>query len=360
MAAVEVFAVGDSKGQQLQHMVKYNRRLYYLGQRSIRPGKVLPEDSDEYRQLYKDGRMHLNWLETADMTPEIEERTKMKLILTWVFNDPKTHYPNDMQDKAKALFEKWENENWGANAVVDEDVSADQDATTPPKDTPVVRSELPPPDHPIFGERGIMHGVLVIRGVTGKKTYKLNPNVPRKSFKVFGHNDMPVGTWFANQMAALARGAHGSSNGGISGTTNIGAYSIVISDNYDDLDDDQGDVVYYSGSNSHNNDDPTRPAESSTGTKALKSSLRTGHPVRVLRSGGPTRSKVNPWLPAYGLRYDGLYRVVSLRERRNTKGGLYEQFQLRREPDQTPLEDVRINSPTSQQKRDLAQLQREY
>ncbi|KAI1204865.1 PUA-like domain-containing protein [Annulohypoxylon truncatum] len=209
---------------------------------------------------------------------------------------------------------------------------------------------------PIFREGGILHGIMVLRGATGRKTYRLDPNVPKKPSKIHGHNNIAVGTWFANRLVALQRGAHGSSMAGICGNVGAGAYSIVVSDNYADLDEDQGDVLFYSGSNSHSNLDPTRPAPSTANTKALKASLNTRRPVRVLRS-GKARSG-NHWAPECGLRYDGLYRIVALRERVNSKGGLYEQFVLHREPNQTPLETLRRTSPTAQEKRDLAEFQR--
>ncbi|KAI0112358.1 PUA-like domain-containing protein [Hypoxylon sp. NC0597] len=327
MATVEVFAIPDNKPQRLQQMMSQGRNIIQLGLKSKRLRRAIrPEDSSESEARLKKGRMYLEWLDTIEMTPEIKERTSMEKMLKYVFDDPTMYYPEDMKKGAQALYEKWQSENWGANAVMEEDViSADQEFADPvsepaatPDEAPIVQSELPPPDHPIFGEDGIMHGIIIFRSPSGRKTYRLNPHVPKRSAKVFGHNGIPVGTWFANQLVALHRGAHGMRIGGIAGTTDVGAYSIVVSDIYEDLDDDRGETLYYSGSNSHNNDDPTRPAPSSTGTKALKASLQTGNPVRVLRSGGPHSR--NRWLPECGLRYDGLYRVVALRERKNTKG----------------------------------------
>ncbi|OTA62595.1 hypothetical protein K449DRAFT_433488 [Hypoxylon sp. EC38] len=367
MATVEVFAIPNSKPQRLQHMMSQGRGIVQLGLKSKRLHRAMrPEDGTESEARLKRGRMYLEWLDTCEMTLEIKQRTNMEKMLKYVFDDPTMYYPEDMKKSAQALYEKWQSENWGANAVMEEDVvSADQEFVDPvsevtatPDEAPIIQSELPPPEHPIFGEDGIMNGIIIFRSPAGRKTYRLNPHVPKRSAKVFGHNGIPVGAWFANQLVALHRGAHGMRIGGIAGTTDVGAYSIVVSDIYEDLDDDRGETLYYSGSNSHNNDDPTRPAPSSTGTKALKASLQTGNPVRVLRSGGPHSR--NRWLPECGLRYDGLYRVVALREGKNTKGGLYEQFMLQREPGQTSLGELLLSSPTAQQKRDLNDIQRGY
>ncbi|OTB07419.1 hypothetical protein M426DRAFT_318106 [Hypoxylon sp. CI-4A] len=369
MATVEVFAMGNNGPQQIKHIWEQNNKIMNLGMKGKRFGRpATPEDGPAVESLLKKGRMHLQWLDTIEMTPEINEKASVKKMLEIVLNNPKLFYPEDMKEAAQKLHSKWESDNWGANAVAeDEVITTDPESLNPVpetamtvNETPIVQSELPPRNHPIYGENGIMHGVMMIRGPSGKRTYRLNDEIPKRTFKVYGHNEIPVGAWFPYQIVALQRGAHGSSGGGISGSTLLGAYSVVVAGIYDDLDDDRGDVLYYSGSKSHDNEDRSRPAPSSTGTKSLKASLRTGYPVRVLRAGGPTAPKGNRYLPSCGLRYDGLYRVVSLQERRNRKGGLYERFQLRRETGQTPLEEIIYTSPTPQQKRDLAALQQEY
>ncbi|CAJ2507116.1 Uu.00g083020.m01.CDS01 [Anthostomella pinea] len=80
----------------------------------------------------------------------------------------------------------------------------------------------------------------------------------------------------------------------------------IISDKYEDLDQDKGDVVFYFGSNSHAIDDPDNPSPSTSGTKALQASWATNLPVRVLRSGGSTKGPKgkNKYLPPCKIRYD--------------------------------------------------------
>lgn len=119
--------------------------------------------------------------------------------------------------------------------------------------------------------------------------------------------------------------------GGISGNTVQGTFSIVVSGMYDDLDNDQGDMLYYSGSNSHNNtsDEPV----TANATQALERSLQTFKPVRVFRS---SKGK---WAgcPKAGLRYDGLYTVTNCTVQKNQKGGAYKRFRLKRVADQDPI-----------------------
>ncbi|KAI1645784.1 PUA-like domain-containing protein [Daldinia loculata] len=377
MATVDVFAVGSSRAAQLQHINYYNRfTIATLGVKSRKFKRVVTsEDGSECKDLLKKGRAYLQWLDTIEMTPEIKEKTTTPKMLQLIINNPDLLYPEDMKNSAGALYEKWESENWGADEVVSEDAAEEEVIPEAGEEVPIIQSQLPPPNHPIYGEHGIMHGIVVARGPKGRISYQLNPRVPKRSAKVFGHNNIPVGAWFANQLVALHRGAHGARMGGIAGSTEAGTYSIVVSNVYDDLDNDQGDILYYSGSNSHKNEDPFQSVPSSAGTKALKASLQTRHPVRVLRSGGPHSSNNNRWLPECGIRYDGLYQVVGWRERKNKKGkniwynedaanfrigGLYEQFRLCRDPGQPPLEDLRRTSPTAQQKRDLNRFQQGY
>ena len=125
------------------------------------------------------------------------------------------------------------------------------------------------------------------------------------------------------QIVALVRGAHGMKVAGISGDAVLGAYSIVVSTSggYDELDRDEGRRLFYSGSGSHDNKDPDRPAPSTNNTKALKASLASGRPVRVLRAGNSMVTKNHhPWAPERGIRYDGLYRVIRMHTPLNARG----------------------------------------
>ncbi|KAI1108728.1 hypothetical protein F5Y14DRAFT_445244 [Nemania sp. NC0429] len=294
-----------------------------------------------------DAHLYLDWLAAnIDITPKIKTATGLETTLKKII-DPASNLPNELVNKAKALWDKYTAENWGRDAVGDEEADADSSADAPPDDVSII--QLPSATHPVFGVGGIMYGIMTVTG--GKRRdYRIRTDIPRKSAKVYGDNDIPLGTWFPFQINAIFWGAHGARMAGIAGSMATGAWSIVVAGTYEDLDTDNGDVLYYSGSNSHENKDKERAAPASRGTKALHASLATRNPVRVLRSGGAfsTRNN-NGHLPSCGLRYDGLYTVQAYRQRNNRNGGLYDQFKLVRLPGQTPLAELQRSSPTVEQ-----------
>ncbi len=306
------------------------------------------------------------------LTPALETSIGLKTALELVMDLPdnalsaKYQFPPPFPDMAEAAYEKFEAENWGNNDEVRDDDDDDDNepndtddhaatptpssSTTGPRRqrpsssqpaTAVIRR--PPPAHPIYGAQGIMHDILVDRG--GKMiTYKIDDRHQHISAKVFGHNGITVGQWWPLQMCALRDGAHGMRMGGIAGSPTYGAYSIIVSGLYTDLDADFGDRLFYSGSRSHDNTDPAVPVLSDA-TKALQRSRENGKVVRVLRA-----SAGNSHLsPSVGLRYDGLYRVEREEIMLNKKGGAYLRFRLRRVGGQPPIDRSR---PTVAEKRD--------
>ena len=120
--------------------------------------------------------------------------------------------------------------------------------------------------------------------------------------------------------------------GGISGSALVGTYSIVVSGMYDDLDKDEGDKIYYSGSNSHEN--TSAEPVTSNKTKALERSIATRKPARVFRS---SQGKWK-YSPGAGIRYDGLYTVVGVTIEKNGKGGSYKRFKLERLEEQDEIQ----------------------
>ncbi|KAK7745044.1 hypothetical protein SLS53_003279 [Cytospora paraplurivora] len=192
-----------------------------------------------------------------------------------------------------------------------------------------------------------MHGVMLVTG--GKKmSQKLNNRYAKRPAKVRGDNGLTVGDWFPTMMVALFRGAHGQSQGGITGTTDYGAYSIVVAGTYKDVDDDQGDTIYYSGPGSQTNKDPNNLANRDA-VGYLQRSVTTRNPVRVLRSAKSSSSSAHA--PSVGLRYDGLYHVVRQEQpfKQNGQGGLYTRYVLQRLPGQESLASIQARSPSPQQ-----------
>ncbi|OAG01149.1 uncharacterized protein CC84DRAFT_1168288 [Paraphaeosphaeria sporulosa] len=122
-----------------------------------------------------------------------------------------------------------------------------------------------------------------------------------------GQGHLVLGQWWPTQLCAVRDGAHGTPQGGIWGAKGKGAYSIVLSGGGPGYKDrDEGDTIWYSGTDKKEADssDPTE------NTQRLIESCDEfpDRPVRVLRSS--QLSATNRYRPKYGLRYDGLYRLV--------------------------------------------------
>ncbi|KAI3338013.1 hypothetical protein F4824DRAFT_488909 [Ustulina deusta] len=300
------------------------------------------------RNRFLDALLYLDWLDTnVEMTPRIHTSTGVELALKDLIK-PDNNVPDELVKKAQELLTKYEAEKWGQDIVPDEDPAPDAQSL-PSSEPSIGEIQVPSANDPVFGVGGIMYGIIV--DTSGKrKDYRLRADLPKKSFKVYGHNDISLGAWFPFQINTLFWGAHGARIGGIAGSVTTGAWSIVIAGTYEDLDTDHGNTLYYSGSNSHDNRNAQKAAPASQGTKALHASRTTENPVRVLRSGGKSSThNQNPHLPSCGLRYDGLYRVAGFQQRRNQHGGLYDQFKLERLPGQTPLSELQRSSPTTEQ-----------
>lgn len=295
------------------------------------------------------------------MTPSFNERAFVKATLESIIK-PSFYFHKEHVDQARQLLDKFNADNWGRPPVTATDDGSDgsrsptsrvrrragSPRTTQESSRGGYRDKQPPASHPIWGEEGIMHGMALRISDRGGRSKILNTKLRKRSADVFGHNKLQVGQWFPSQMVALFNGAHGHPQAGIyNNVDGTGAYSIVISGAYEDLDQDRGETVYYSGSGSHDNEDPKAIPPTTAGTRALSISLSSGKPVRVLRSyKGKSR-----FAPSVGLRYDGLYHVVDALTPRNTRGGLYEQFKLVRMEGQTSLEECR-RAPSGPQVRD--------
>jgi hypothetical protein len=294
--------------------------------------------------------LFMRWVETnVEISPTLNERTRIGEALQLMFDKPEYHFQETTRYRARTLYERWQAQAWGKGEVIEERSDDDANAVTSDDATTV---RLPPRNHPIFGIGGIMHGVCLRIGPL-RKDYVLDSRYQQRDAKVYGHNGLQVGDWWPLQVLALFHGAHGSRSGGIAGNAQTGAYSVVTAGGtYEELDQDKGDVLFYSGSNSHKNTDPQEPFASSNATLALKASQRLYKPVRVLRSAGTSKSSAAATLrPRVGIRYDGLYHVVAMQLKTNTNGGLYEQFKLERMEGQPPLGDFVKSRPTAQELR---------
>ncbi|KAF8541440.1 PUA-like domain-containing protein [Trichophaea hybrida] len=202
-------------------------------------------------------------------------------------------------------------------------------------------------------EYGLMLRGIVRRWGNNKQYLTIADGVQRPS-NVFGHNDIPVGTWWPMQVCARRDGAHGAPVAGIYGQVSEGAFSIVSSGGigYEDSDKDWGNELLYSGSNGHNRKGDAVTLVTTNDTMKLMRSHEQKKPVRVIRGKGASK-----WAPSVGLRYDGLYMIESYdtawRKVPNGKAGQQEefwQFKMVRCEGQEPLESIIERSPTMEEK----------
>ncbi|KAH8762478.1 PUA-like domain-containing protein [Diaporthe sp. PMI_573] len=332
-----------------------------FAQASIRAKGVPDLDSFKHSVQLKRTRGYLDLLEfDTNMSPELNNSKAQIQQVLELINRPRVYFPEDVKQRAERLHQRFQAENWGAAAAnatpgSDDDDEEEEEQVASPTTaaapaahigepaSATVTIRLPPPNHPIWGQSGIMHGIAVTQN--GKK--KLDPRGPRRSAKVPGHNGLDIGAWFPTRLSALVDGAHGASQAGISGNIDYGAFSIVVAATYKEVDDDCGETIWYSAPGSAENED-RNAAPQRTGTGQLQRSLTTRNPVRVLRAA----NKESAYAPSVGIRYDGLYVVTRQETSHNSKGGLYFKYLLERLPDQKPLNEVTRESPTAQQMAD--------
>ena len=196
--------------------------------------------------------------------------------------------------------------------------------------------KFPSANHPVYGLQGVLRGIVIRRNkTTGRTSFLLDPRSSHKRADYIGKGDLEVGQCWPRMLCLVRDGVHGSTQAGIYGNEESGAYSIIVHDSaYTKLDRDDdvsGDTLWYSGPGSVDNTNADQPA-GTEGTKALQTSNRNGKSVRVIR--GKSTKEIAPKL---GYRYDGLYRVTKQEEDTNDLGGAYLRFKLVRCEDQDAI-----------------------
>lgn len=188
-----------------------------------------------------------------EISPKYKTEAQLEALFKVILDRTRFHFPQNLKDRARALYEEWEATNWGAADAIESEDGGDDEPQSPTSPTlhsssldggndrqsvALASIRLPPSDHPIWGVGGIMHGVVPKIGKI--KTMQLDRRYlsEKRSAKVFGHNGLQPGDWFASQLVALFHGAHGARIGGIHGTVTDGAYSVVVSGQYKDVDEE--------------------------------------------------------------------------------------------------------------------------
>jgi len=166
--------------------------------------------------------------------------------------------------------------------------------------------------------------------------------------KVFGHiPGIEIGTWWETRALCSTDAVHAPFVAGISGHSQLGAYSVALSGGYDD-DVDLGYGFTFTGSGGRDlkgtakNPKNLRTAPQSSDqtfensfNRSLQVSAQTKKPVRVIR-GYKLQSK---FAPIEGYRYDGLYTVEKawIEAGLNPNGYKVCKFAFKRCPGQPPI-----------------------
>ena len=180
----------------------------------------------------------------------------------------------------------------------------------------------------------LLRGINVInkRNKELKKTMLHRTLVPGYPFRLscdcLGDDHLINGQWWPLLICARRDGAHGEIEAGIHGSSALGAHSILISgSSYDDI--DRGEELHYCGT-------PGKDGKPSTRTGYMIKSCENHTPVRVLRTHNLPQN--NPYRPAVGLRYDGLYRITDFTVRKPET--VTHRFTLKRLPGQNPIRNA--------------------
>jgi len=97
-----------------------------------------------------------------------------------------TLFGDDLSNKAKILVERWNNGNFTPGPIEDlfdeDDFSSDTGEATDSADEGVVGAY-----------RDVMRGINVVASATGRKTYMLDRQYPKRPADIMGHNGLTVG-----------------------------------------------------------------------------------------------------------------------------------------------------------------------
>lgn len=155
------------------------------------------------------------------------------------------------------------------------------------------------------------------------------------SDRIFGHiENVIVGDVFSTRIELARAKVHRPLQAGISGSSKIGADSIVLSHGYEDDEDNEVEIIYTGEGGRDPNSGKQVSDQFLTGRNlALVKSKENGLPVRVIR-------KVDS-----GYRYDGLFRVTDSWKEVGRSGFIIWRFRLEKLIDYPISEGSQINEP---------------
>ena len=174
-------------------------------------------------------------------TAEMERSLSIRTILNGILGDVSMEvdhfeFPGPFQRNALILLQRLDTE------IILEEIPKSEASPNPEVDSngkkkrkrksdnksasPIMPLSRTPEDKETF--RNIMRGIKIYKQ-SGQRSYRLDETFQTRDCKVFGHNGLRIGDWWPFRICALRDGAHGAMQGGIAGSINTGAYSIVVS-----------------------------------------------------------------------------------------------------------------------------------
>lgn len=178
------------------------------------------------------------------VTRAAEEKLQIKFMLSaflgvWPKASRPYEFPEVFQDAAAAILAKVD-DDLDIEEVIDETPpastspppSAAAATTTRKKRTRKAASPTQPAPRNVPALNNptvqpIMHNLVLTDG--RRRVYRIADKSAARPCNVFGHNGLTVGQWWPYRICALRDGAHGATQGGIAGTAQSGAYSVVVS-----------------------------------------------------------------------------------------------------------------------------------
>ncbi|KAF2454745.1 PUA-like domain-containing protein [Lineolata rhizophorae] len=218
---------------------------------------------------------------------------------------PGIHVPWDIRADAEELYHKWAMEDFDTDLLRGIDMRTSVASSTTKK-----------------------YGTIE----DSRATDRIRKDYPGRRYAYhYGNNGHVNGSWYPTQLSMVRDGLHGATQGGIYGERSKGVYSIILSGGNHYEDEDNGDDIWYTGTDSTEGKGPTDSTQHMLETAQLPFNERK--PIRVIRA---THLKVaNRYRPRRGFRYDGLYDMVDYESVDRSKESY--RFRLKRCPGQDPI-----------------------
>eukprot|EP00892_Ulva_mutabilis_P004491 jgi/Ulvmu1/2413/UM133_0014.1 len=321
---VKPVSAAETMAQKLQQQAEINKRIL----------EAMASSNDEADDEENEALNHLNCgicLSLCDrpVTASCQHNFCLKCFKRWI-NQSKTQCPT-----CRATFSKSLIQNPRINTMLSFRMRQKKHGTASAPKPPPIESDRP--------DEAFMTDKAKRAGLSNAASGRMRVTCHAHHFGPIGAEFDPersqgvlVGECWTSRLHCRQWGSHMPHVAGIAGQSDVGAQSIVLSGGYED-DRDEGEWLLYTGSggrdlsgNKRTNKEQSFDQVFEGSNKALLRSCERGLPVRVLRSYKEKRSAYAPTDPDWGIRYDGIYRIVAAWRHIGMQGKLVCRYLLRR------------------------------